>query len=184
LKFFSYYSFTLRIIDLIDKHKIHFKDRFEKQISDYVEIDFYQKENNTINIHNLLPGRYEICVNFLNQKNQNIYYRSSNSCLHIPWNVSEHEKEQPNLFIHLLFFILIIILLVAIAFFIYSLHQYFKSRKPPSAVPIVMENVDENNDNAERIKFLVNQHFVPRVNPLELLVRRRIHQRYAVQSPD
>jgi len=182
---FSYYSFTLRIINLIEEHKIHFEDHFEKQISEYVQINSHQNESNIINIHHLSPGRYEICVNFLNNNNtkNNFYYRSSNSCLHIPWNVLEHEKAQPHLFIYILFIILIIILLVTIVFFIYSLHQCFKSRKIP--VPVIIENIDEDYDKTKHAKFLVNKHFSQRPNSLELLVRRRLHQRYAHRSsPD
>jgi hypothetical protein len=181
---FSYYSFTLRIIHLIEKHKIHLKDHFEKQISEYVQINSHSNESNTINLHNLPPGRYEICVNFLNKNTTKIfYYRSSNSCLHIPWNVLEHEKAQPHLFIYILFIILIIILLVTIVFFIYSLHQCFKSRKIP--VPVIIENIDEDYNKTEHAKFLVNKHFSQRPNSFELLVRRRFHQRYAHRSsPD
>ncbi len=167
LNYFSYYTFTLRIID---GHKIQLKDRFEKQISDYAEIDFNQKDNNTLNIHNLSPGHYEICVNFFTKNLSKSYCRFSNSCLHIPWNLSEHE---PHLFIH----VLIIILLVAIVFFIYAVHEYFKSRER-SLLPQA-KNDEEDHDNSERVRLLVNQHFVEDTNPIELLVRRRIHQRYA-----
>jgi hypothetical protein len=146
------------------------KDRFEKQISDYVKIDLNQKENHTIDIHHLSSGHYEICVNFFNNKTDKFYYRSSNSCLYIPWNV----LEQPNLSIHVLFMILIIILLITCAFFIYAIHEYFKSRKR-----IVLSQVEDDHDINERARFLVNQHFVEDINPFVLSVRKRIHQRYA-----
>jgi len=179
---FSYYSFTLRIINLIEEHKIHLEDHFEKQISEYVQINSHQNESNIINIHHLSPGRYEICVNFLNKNIKNFYYRSSNSCLHIPWNVSEHGKAQPKLFIYVLFMVLIIILLVTIVFFIYSLHQCFKPRETP--VPVIIESIDEDNDKTKQAKFLVNKHFVQNPSSLELLIRKRIHQRYSHRSPD
>jgi hypothetical protein len=79
--------------------------------------------------------------------------------------------------------ILIIILLVTIVFFIYALHQYFKSRKP-LLQPVATEDIDEDNDPTGRATFLVNQHFVQDTNPFGLLVRKRIHQRYAHRSPD
>ena len=184
--FFSYYTFTLRIIDLIDEHKVHLEDRFEKQISNYVEINRNKKENNTINIHNLPPGRYEICVNLLNNKNKHFYYRSPNSCLHIPWHVPEYEQDSPNRFLQVSLIISIIILLITIVFFIYALYQYFKSRKPFVVIHNIDEGqgTDEDNDIAERAKLLVHQHFAPEVNPFELLVRKRVHRRYSHRSPD
>ena len=175
LHFFSYYVFTLRILDIIEGHKIHLKDRFEKRISEYVKINITEKENHTINIHNLPSGRYEICANFVHKKMKKFYYRSSNSCLHIPWNVPEYEREQPNLFMHVLFMVLIIILLVAIAFVIYSIHRDFKRRQSIVLVDVEHEDLDQT----EHAKLLVNRHFPEEIHPLELLVRKRIHERYA-----
>ncbi|CAF0885049.1 unnamed protein product [Rotaria sordida] len=180
--FFLYYTFTLRVIDLTQKHKTHLKDHFEKQISDYVKINFNEKENNTINIHNLPPGRYEICVNFLNNKTKNFYYRSSTSCLYVSWNVPEYEHNQAHL-MQMLLIISIIILLAAIVFFIYALHQYFA----PEILPVVVDHMDEKDevsDNSERAKLLIHKHFVQDVNPFASSVRKRIHQRYAHRSPD
>lgn len=182
LHFFSFYVFTLRIIDSIDENHIRMEDRFEKAISDHAQINLRRRENHTINIHNLPSGRYEICVNFFSKNSTKFYYRSVNSCLHVPWNVSEFQKEQINLFFHVLFLALIIILLVAIAFFIYALHQCFTSQKPlppPSAEPGVAEDTDNEENVNERARLLVNQHFVRDVRPLESMVRKRIHQRYA-----
>ena len=73
-KFFSYYSFTLRLIDLSDGHNIHLEERFEKRISDYAAFNLTKPENNTIDIRNLPPGRYEVCVNFLHNKTEKLYY--------------------------------------------------------------------------------------------------------------
>jgi hypothetical protein len=125
-------------------------------------------------------------VNFLNKNNTKIYYRSSNSCLYIPWNISEHEKAHPNAFIYVLFIILIIILLVTIAFVIYNVYQYFKSGRPPrpSPIPVTEEIGDEDHDTSERARFLVNQHFPQDTNPFVTLARRRFHQRYAHRSSD
>jgi Ca2+/Na+ antiporter len=179
---FSYYIFTLRTLDLIDEHKINLKDRFEKKISNYTEINFNKYENNSIKIYNLSPGRYEICVNFFSNKNKNFYYRLPSSCLHIPWAVSEYEHERPNRLVQVSLVITIIILLVTVCFVIHVLHQYFRPEKPP----VDTDNMEETEDidYSERAKFLVNQHFPTHVNPFELLVRRRIHERYAHYSPD
>ncbi|CAF2717014.1 unnamed protein product [Rotaria sp. Silwood2] len=177
--FFLYYAFTLRVMDLTNKHELQLKDRFEKQISDYVKINVNEKENNTINIHSLSPGRYEICVNFLSNKNKHFYYRSSTSCLYVPWNIPEYEYNQANL-MQILLIISIIILLATIVFFLHAVHQYFIS----DIRPIVMNEKDEVTDNNERAKLLVNKHFVQNVNPFELLVRKRIHQRYAHRLSD
>lgn len=186
LNFFSSYSFTLRTIDLLHTHHINFKDRFEKQISNYTEINTYQKQNNTIIIHDLSPGRYEICVNFLNKKMKKFYYRSSNSCLHFPWNVPGHDRAKPNPGIRVLFIVLIIIFLISLAYVFHSIHQYIISRRPPvpSPVPIDAENADDDIDDSERARRLVDRHFSKDDNPFELMVRRRIHRRYAHDSPD
>jgi hypothetical protein len=179
--FFSYYIFTLRMIDLLDEHKIHVKDRYEKQISDYAEINNHSQENNTINIHNLSPGRYEICVNFLNNKNKKIYYRLSSSCLHIPWNVPESPHEHPNPLMQVTLIILVIILLASACFVVHGIHQYLSPKKTPVDEHNIDEEV-EDSDSSERAKFLVHQHFSKDINPFELLVRKRIHQRYAHSS--
>ncbi|CAF3354007.1 unnamed protein product [Rotaria sp. Silwood1] len=136
----------------------------------------------TINVHNLLPGRYEICVNCLSNKNKNFYYRSSTSCLYVPWNTREYEQNQANL-MQVLLIISIIILLATIVFFIYAVHQYYI----PKICPIVTDDMDEKDEvtnNTEHARLLVNKHFVQDVNPFESLVRKRIHQRYAHRPPD
>ena len=179
---FSSYVFTLRMLDALDENHIRLEDRFEKRISNPTEIDRHRRENHTINIHYLSPGRYEICVNFYEKNTTKIYYRSLHSCLHIPWQVSEHEHEDFNLFIHVLFIILIIILFITTAFFIYALHQCFKSRK--DRLVVLETNVIEEDDSNERARFLVNQHFTQNGSALESLVWKRIHQRYGHQSPD
>lgn len=184
---FSSYVFTLRMLDSVNEHDIRLEDRFEKRISSPIEIDRYRRENHTINLHYLLPGRYEICVNFFQENLTKIFSRSLHSCLHIPWQVPEYEHDDFNLFIHVLFFILMIILFITSAFFIYSLQKCLKSRKhvPVVVEPTVIEDQEEEHDNVnERARFLVNQHFVQNVRPLESLVWKRIHQRYADRSPD
>lgn len=182
---FSSYVFTLRMLDAIDENHIRLEDRFEKRISNYTTIDFHRKENHTINLHYLSPGRYEICVNFYPKNSAKIFYRSTSSCLHIPWEVPEHEKEEFNLFIHVLFFILIIVLFITMAFFIYAVRQCWKSSQPLLVVTeeTVMTEEEEQDAN-DRARFLVNKHFADNVKPLETLVRKRIHQRYVHQSPD
>ncbi|UJR26101.1 hypothetical protein I4U23_007447 [Adineta vaga] len=183
---FSYYTFTLRTINLLDNHNLQLKDHFEKQIGKYLQINRTQNENHTINIHNLSPGRYEICVNLLYDKTYAFFYRSPNSCLYIPWDAPEYDLEEPNSVLLISFMIGIIMLVVSTAFCIHTIHQYVKLI---SSVPIV-ETVDENEEQdedqrtSERAKFLVKQHFEPNINPFELLVRRRIHERYNHHSPD
>ena len=59
----------------------------------------------------------------------------------------------------------------------HSLHQCYLSRKPPDPI-IDVEEEEEHIDRSERAKLLVHQHFGDNVNPFELLVRRRIHERY------
>lgn len=179
---FSAYIFTLRMLDAVDENHIRLVDRFEKRISNYTKIDFHRKENHTIILHNLSPGRYEICVNFYPKNFTAIFFRSISSCLHVPWDVPEHEKEEFNLFIHVLFIILIIILFITTAFFIYAVHQCWKSRQ--SSLVIAEESVMMEEENDDRARYFVNQHFVNNVKPLESLVRKRIHQRYAHRSPD
>ncbi|CAF1282898.1 unnamed protein product [Adineta steineri] len=180
--FFSYYIFTLRVINLISGDHIHLEDRFEKQIGDFTQINRNKKENNTINIHHLSPGRYEICVNLLSNKTKKLYYRSSYSCIHIPWHVPEFERYKPNPLKEVLLIISFIILLITIAFVAHNIHTLSESRKPL----IVVHNIDEeeDNDNSELAKLLANKHFVRNISPLELLVRKRIHERYKHQSPD
>ncbi|CAF3333671.1 unnamed protein product [Rotaria sp. Silwood1] len=149
----------LSVMDLTGKHEVNLKDRFEKQIS-----------------------RYEICVNCLSNKNKNFYYRSSTSCLYVPWNTREYEQNQANL-MQVLLIISIIILLATIVFFIYAVHQYYI----PKICPIVTDDMDEKDEvtnNTEHARLLVNKHFVQDVNPFESLVRKRIHQRYAHRPPD
>ena len=179
---FSSYVFTLRMLDAIDENHIRLEDRFEKRISNSTTIDFHRKENHTINLHYLSPGRYEICVNFYPKNSTKIFYRSTSSCLHIPWEVPEHEKEEFNLFIHVLFIFLIIILFITMAFFIYAVQKCWKSPQP--LLVGTEESVMIEEDPNDRARFLVNKHFADNVKPLETLVRKRIHQRYAHLSPD
>ena len=175
---FPYYIFTLRVIDLLHEEKIELKDRFEQQVGDYVPIDLHRKEKNTITIHNLFPGRYEVCVNFFPNRSREFYYRSSNSCIHIPWDVPEDEDGSGNSFVHAIFMVVIILLLVSSVFFIYVVHRCFKP-SPPARSVSPADDTDEEDATNERAKFLVNKHFVHDKSPLEHLIRNRIHQRYA-----
>ena len=172
----------------MDDHALHLEERFEKRIGQHSQLNRTQNENNTIDLHNLSPGRYEICVNLLYDKSQHFYYRSPNSCLHIPWDVPEEEFEAPHSLIQISFMIGIIMLLVASAFVIHTVHQYVKSISKKPTVDDAEDNQEEDEDEdqkkSERAKFLVRENFQPKVNPFELLVRRRIQQRYNHYSPD
>jgi hypothetical protein len=183
---FSYYTFTLRTVDLIDGHSIQLQDRFEKRISDYTEIDTNSKENSTINIHNLASGRYEICVNLFSGKDHVFYYRSPASCLHIPWGVPEHEPHEPNLLIQISLMISMIMLFVTAAFCMHMIHQYVKSIRPAvvDVDTLEVEESDEDKVKHERARLLVQQSLQPGINPFELLVRRHVLQRYDHWSPD
>lgn len=179
--FFAFYTFNLRVMELVEEKHHQFDKHFEKQITDYIQINSRTKENHTINIHNLSPGRYEICVNFYQKKSPRFYSRSTNSCLYVPWNVPEHDYEYASRFIQTIFMILIILLLPTSAFFVYSIYKYIESRRPRK-IPIADE--EEELDDSEKARFLVNQHFSDDISPLRLLVHRRMHKRYAHRSPD
>lgn len=174
--FFSYYKFTLRTLHIVHEYEIKLNERYERHISDYVQVNLTNKENNTINIHNLPPGHYEICVRFFNDKDNDFYYGSLNSCLHIPWYATLYRQEQANLK-QILVLITIIILLAMITFFMCTLHQYILSLKTTSSTA-------EEDNEPELVKLLIDKHFVENISPMELLVRKRIHQRYAHRLSD
>lgn len=183
---FAFYTFTLRTVDLLDSHRIQLEDRFEKRIGDVMEINPSSRENHSISIYNLSPGRYEICVNLLSERSQRFFYRSAHSCLQIPWHVPEDGPHEPNLLIQISLMISIIILLVTSAFCIHTIHQYVKAIRPPIVLAEVDDADEQDEDKAihERTKLIMHQQFEPGVNPFELMVRRRVHQRYHQWSPD
>lgn len=194
----AFYRFTLRTIDLVEEKKLSLEDRFERTISDASSLDFQSKENHSIIIRNLHPGRYEICVEFLNQQ-KTIYSRTLDSCLRVPWRVSEHVRNQRDSLIEILLMICIIVLLATIAFVIYAFHRFIQSFRTPTIVIDARDNDDEEKekeeeerppsppiqiDDKERARLLMHRHFVQDTRPLEALVHRRIHQRYAHRSAE
>ena len=180
------YRFTLRTLDLVEENRITLEERFERPITNVTTIDIRRRENHSVSIQNLYPGRYEVCVNFFDQK-RNVFYRSANSCLHVPWYVPESELNRANPLIQVSLLISIILLLASIAFVGYSIHQYINAGKTP-----ISTADDDGNDDDEpkdewdndRVKFIVNQHFGEPIRPYENLIQKRLRQRYAHRSPD
>ena len=180
---FVFYRFTMRTIDLAEEDKLTLDDRFERPITDLTSIDFRRRENHTVSIHHLYPGRYEICVNFFNKK-KTIFYRSANSCLHVPWYVPEYELSKPNLLIQVSLLISVILLLASITFVGYAIHQYIQAEERPVVTAEDEASEQEEQSDSERVRFLVNQYFGQSSPQYSSLIKKRLRQRYAHRSPD